>query len=590
MKVVHLRTPPRTSAHGERAATPTSASHARSGAFTRTFVAPPSSVRGMPDSTRLARAVQDGAAPSPRPLPASPGFLALLGGGSSEADGGLPTYDRRARSPRFAAAADEDARARASPGCPAGARTSSPAARAFGARPGMRPGTREQTRSTWIEACGDDTHGPVRPPPPVVASSMRPAELGLQRPPFVRTALAEGYAGYAGEHVGGTVSELLHGAADAPPPPPMLAGAAATTPRARGSASAWAERMHGGGGGGGGGERPFAYVRTDVPDDPTERARRRDAVAHRAHEMYSPARRDAASPPRGARDRAIARAPGDDALALRGLGGGAARQLGGAANGPLALAAALARARVPDMRAGVAVPSSRLVLAGPADPSWAAARPADSFADLGVGIAASAAESYDDGLPRRARSPGRVAASITNLGFIEPRAGAHSPSRRAGGESAQRQRNGSAAAARALLDAADPARWTGGAADDADDPAQTPPLARPPAREMRRGRAATPPRDERASVAYALGIDGHALRGALAASISPQPSRARSPARASKASDEPDGMFALLGQWEYPNILRASSPRAGSEGWRSPRAGRELGGVPVRARSPRAWR
>lgn len=525
------------------------------------------------------------------------------------------------------------------------------------ARPVVRRGASEQTQSTWIEECGDDLDGPIRPPPPIVASSTRPKNLGMQRPAFVERAQEEGYAGYHGEAVGGTVSELIHGAASSPPPPPQLGAASPGTPRSRLSAPAWAERMHGrpsalagpdGDGAGAaqrGGERSYSFVRTDVPDDPHERALRREAAAVRAIEMYS----GRGAPAGGARAAAHAQlaspsaSPGSARALVRGAsegsGAGSPRRAlqpyapavspgHGASDGPFALAAALAHARIPDMRRGIAVPTSRMVLSREPDPAWSARRPLDSFADLGDGLAASEPAGSYDPLPRRARSPGKAESAIRvsgratnhsssgrpmrgarrrggagadrcaptrlplvrpqNLGAIEPPPPVHSPSRRGGGSSAQRQRNGSAAIAGALHDASDLAQQWAAALHGAlpADPAQVPPISPRRAPTERRGRATTPPRDERQSVAYALGIDGHSLRQAAS---QPPPPPAWSPARASKTSYEPGEMFALLQQDEYPPTLRARSPRAGSEHWRSPRAGRETGGIPVSPRA-RAWR
>lgn len=108
--------------------------------------------------------------------------------------------------------------------------------------------------------------------------------------------------------------------------------------------------------------------------------------------------------------------------------------------------------------------------------------------------------------------------------------------------------------------------------------AAEPPSARP---LSRLGRAGTPLRDERNSVAYALGIDGLSLRQAE----SPRP---RSPARA--AAEGP--LQPARGLSSFMHTLRVESPR--SDYVRSPRAGprSSVALSPRAALSPhaRAWR
>ncbi|KAJ1627419.1 hypothetical protein T492DRAFT_1024762 [Pavlovales sp. CCMP2436] len=241
------------------------------------------------------------------------------------------------------------------------------------------------------------------------------------------------------------------------------------------------------------------------------------------------------------------------------------------------------------MRRGVAVPSERMVLSAAIDPARTASRPADSFADLGQGVATSYALTHDP-IQRRGRSPGRAEA-IRNLGLIGAEQPAHSPSRRAGSEAAYAQRNGSMAAQLAW-DGADPAYTAAplGERNTAD-------RVHWAEGKTRKGRATTSPRDERASVAYALGIDGLALKAARAQTPPPPPHAARSPAHSTKGDFAPGEMFAHIqqldsrgnispGDYDFPYSLRPYSPARA----RSPRAGREwYGEAPLSARQ-RAWR
>lgn len=115
--------------------------------------------------------------------------------------------------------------------------------------------------------------------------------------------------------------------------------------------------------------------------------------------------------------------------------------------------------------------------------------------------------------------------------------------------------------------------------------------ARGPPHPERKGRAATPPRDERAGVAYALGIDGHARRAAEAQGAWAPPPAVGSPPGARDDAFAPGEMFALMQHGHAQGALAqrlcvlTSSPSP-----RSPRAGRDFAYAGEQAKSLRAWR
>jgi hypothetical protein len=452
-----------------RPRTADAAAHRRNATFTRTFAATPSARRDYPASVWLARAVQGGgreaggggAAGEPYVRPPIAAVLAAR-------PDPLPAYDRRASSPRFARAAAELA------GVGTGEVQTywSPEA----ARPYRRPVSAAQSRMSWHETLTDwqrdardadaDAASPARPSSP----SPSPRAHGLQRPTFLEAAAAaaaegaHGYAGFRDARHSESVGELFATSSLAPPPPPALSP---RSPRALGSLANWASKMHGaahfvaardGGGDGGvdrggggvlphGGECLYAYVQTEhaarLPRGAgAERAHARDVARLRADELRqdhrlghdagahvydSRAHRAAAPSPRlQLRDErspaaravvAVARSPSAAAV------GAKLRQYGGTAHadereppggGPLALAAALARARIPDMRRSVAGPHPQgcALASACASESWKGARPKDALADLGVGgddahaLARARAEEAARLLPRRGGAHG----------------------------------------------------------------------------------------------------------------------------------------------------------------------------------------